>query len=101
MQQKRRELERLRVRIRIFRCVSKSSARREFISRLKRTWANEPSAGTLDIMSQRHGIEPAPVLQGGSVAGAKFSDPKPPEPKSGRKQVIKMIVQNNEIEHLL
>jgi hypothetical protein len=58
-------------------------ARPECISGLKRTPADEPSAGTLDIKRRRQAIQPSPVLQSRSVAASKSSYPKPPEPKGG------------------
>jgi hypothetical protein len=82
----------------------KALVRREQISgvrSLKRTRADEPRAGTSDIKRKRHNIEPSPVLPNSSVVAAKPSCPKPPEPKSGGRQVIKMILKNNEKESVI
>jgi hypothetical protein len=87
--------------MRILDASRKALARGEVISGLKRTRADEPSAGMSDIKRRRQAIELSPVLQSGSVAAAKSSYPKPPEPKSGRRQVIKMIWRNNGKEDLL
>jgi hypothetical protein len=82
----------------------KGSARRDQISgvrSMKPTRANESRAGIPDIQRRRHGIEPCPVLPTSSVVAAKPSCPKPPEPTSGGREVIKMILKNNEKESVI
>jgi hypothetical protein len=57
--------------------------------------------GISDIKSRRETIESALIFKWDLALATKPGCPKPPEPKGGRREIIKMILKNNEQEYLV
>jgi hypothetical protein len=71
------------------------------VNNRKQSRADEPSAGTSDIKRRRQIIGSSPVLKQDSASAAMPSCLKPPEPKGGRRRIIKMSLKNNEQKYLV